>query len=59
MNSKPICIASPCIGLCLLNNDDICAGCFRSIDEITLWTQVDEKTRQQFLVNAENRKQQN
>jgi hypothetical protein len=26
------------------------------MDEIALWTQVDEKTRHQFLINAENRK---
>jgi predicted Fe-S protein YdhL (DUF1289 family) len=32
-------------------------GCFRSLNEITRWTEVDEQTRQQFLTNAYNRKQ--
>ncbi|MEJ2212786.1 MAG: DUF1289 domain-containing protein [Gammaproteobacteria bacterium] len=31
-------IASPCIRNCCLDDDDICLGCFRSIDEITGWS---------------------
>jgi len=49
-------IPSPCIRNCCLDINDICLGCFRSIDEITHWTLVDEQTRLQFLANAENRK---
>ncbi|MEI6336673.1 MAG: DUF1289 domain-containing protein [Methylococcaceae bacterium] len=56
MNSNPDSLSSPCIGLCYLNDDTICQGCFRSINEITLWTQVDEKTRRHFLDNVERRK---
>ena len=50
-NSLP----SPCISKCCLNDDDICLSCFRSLKEITLWTQVDEKTRRHFLGNAKSR----
>ena len=25
---------SPCIGLCTLNKDKVCIGCFRTIEEI-------------------------
>ena len=28
---------SPCISVCLLDENDICTGCFRSADEITDW----------------------
>ncbi|MDD5267275.1 MAG: DUF1289 domain-containing protein [Methylococcales bacterium] len=56
MNSNPDRPSSPCISLCCLNDDNICLGCFRSINEITLWSQVDEKTRHYFLINAESRK---
>jgi len=31
-------------------------GCFRSLTEITQWTLVDEKTRQEFLKNTAERK---
>ncbi len=29
--------ASPCIRNCCLDNNDICLGCFRYIDEIVNW----------------------
>ncbi len=32
-------------------------GCFRSLNEITHWTQVDEKTRRYFMDNVESRQQ--
>jgi predicted Fe-S protein YdhL (DUF1289 family) len=30
-------IASPCIRNCCLNEEDVCLGCFRHIDEILAW----------------------
>ncbi|MDD5579029.1 MAG: DUF1289 domain-containing protein [Methylobacter sp.] len=56
MNSNPDSIVSPCIRNCCLNDDDICLGCFRSLNEIITWTQVDNKTLLQFLNNAEQRR---
>jgi predicted Fe-S protein YdhL (DUF1289 family) len=44
--------------MCCLDDNDICLGCFRSLDEIKNWTQVDEQTRERFLTNAKNREQQ-
>lgn len=51
-------IESPCIGQCCLNDDQICEGCYRSLDEIGQWTLVDDETRSQFLANIEERKRQ-
>ena len=48
-------LSSPCVRQCCLNNDDICLGCFRSLEEIRNWTEVDEQTRQRFLTNAKCR----
>jgi len=48
-------IESPCIRLCTLDNDDICVGCFRSIDEIKLWHGADDQTRNQILMTASKR----
>jgi len=50
-------VESPCIRICCLDDNDICLGCFRSLAEITQWTQVDEQTRQDFLNNANHRQQ--
>lgn len=36
-------VSSPCIGVCKLDGDDICIGCFRSQDEIACWTQMSDR----------------
>jgi uncharacterized protein len=58
MSSSQECIYSPCIRKCCLDNDDICLGCFRALNEIIVWTQLDEKTRLQLLEKAKIRQQQ-
>lgn len=42
-------IASPCIRVCCLDADDICLGCFRSLDEIKQWQASDDNTRAMVL----------
>jgi predicted Fe-S protein YdhL (DUF1289 family) len=49
-------VESPCIRNCCLDSNDICMGCFRFLTEITQWTLVNNKTRQEFLKNALERK---
>lgn len=49
-------IASPCVSLCCLDNQDICVGCFRHIDEITGWHSADNQRRQEILNNCETRR---
>lgn len=49
-------IESPCVGQCSLNDDKICEGCYRSLDEIGQWTLVDGATRRQFMQNIEQRR---
>ncbi|MFK5915366.1 MAG: DUF1289 domain-containing protein [Woeseiaceae bacterium] len=46
---------SPCIRNCCLNESDICLGCFRSIDEICLWSRATEAEKQNILNLAEAR----
>ncbi|MDD2725482.1 MAG: DUF1289 domain-containing protein [Methylovulum sp.] len=48
-------IESPCIRKCCLNEKDMCLGCFRTLSEITQWTQVEDTVRQQILHNASHR----
>jgi uncharacterized protein len=42
-------IQSPCIRNCCLNDDDICLGCFRSLEEIVGWADFKNSIRQTVL----------
>ena len=48
-------VESPCISNCCLDDNDICLGCFRSLSEITTWSQVDNKVRKKILGEADQR----
>ena len=47
---------SPCISVCLLDDSDICVGCFRSADEITDWFMADAQGKRDILARAEKRR---
>ncbi|MGA2398570.1 MAG: DUF1289 domain-containing protein [Steroidobacteraceae bacterium] len=47
---------SPCIRNCCLDDDLICVGCFRSLEEIKEWGIVDNHRRRIILQNAERRR---
>jgi uncharacterized protein len=49
-------VMSPCVRNCCLNEQDICLGCFRSLDEIKQWLLVDDFTRRLILARANIRK---
>jgi len=42
---KPI--KSPCVSICVLNDDDICTGCYRSGDEISHWGKFNNDQKRQ------------
>ncbi|MEQ1667993.1 MAG: DUF1289 domain-containing protein [Sulfuriferula sp.] len=48
---------SPCIRNCCLNEDDVCLGCFRHIDEIVCWGEAGDDERRQALLNATLRRE--
>ena len=50
-------IESPCIAICVLDEQQICMGCFRSVDEITAWSSASDDERQQIIDAAEKRKE--
>ena len=49
-------ISSPCIQVCVLNDDEICLGCFRNLEEISAWSQSDEYEKQKIIEAAELRR---
>ncbi len=48
-------VASPCISVCALNENEICLGCGRSLHEIAEWSAADDTRRQMMLEQARQR----
>ncbi len=46
---------SPCISVCVLDDDDICLGCYRTADEITDWTMSTDAQKREILRKARER----
>lgn len=51
-------IQSPCVDQCCLDENDICLGCFRRIDEITGWYDATDASKKAILENCKQRKNQ-
>lgn len=50
-------ITSPCINICQMDaRYGLCIGCFRTIDEITLWSHSDDATRANILAAITTRR---
>jgi predicted Fe-S protein YdhL (DUF1289 family) len=50
---------SPCISVCVLDENDICTGCYRSADEITDWFMASDEQKREVLRRARERMQSN
>ena len=48
-------LASPCVHVCALDEDDICIGCQRNVAEITHWGRMDNAERRQVLLRCAER----
>lgn len=49
-------IESPCIRHCCLDDNDICVGCFRHINEITGWQKLSEQEQSTIVSSCEKRR---
>jgi len=48
---------SPCTNRCIIRrNIDVCAGCFRTSDEISEWSVMDSAERRNVLRRCEERR---
>ncbi len=47
---------SPCISVCVLDDNDICMGCFRSSEEVTEWFMATAEEKQAILERARQRR---
>ncbi|WP_439861196.1 DUF1289 domain-containing protein [Pseudomonas sp. MBLB4136] len=48
-------VASPCVQICALDDEDICIGCQRNVAEITRWSRMDDDERRQVLAFCHER----
>lgn len=48
-------VASPCVHVCALDEDDICIGCQRDVAEITRWSRMDNPERREVLQRCHQR----
>lgn len=53
MSEKPV--ASPCVNVCYLDDNDICQGCYRSGEEIMAWMRLDNLARNQVMAKVRER----
>ena len=51
-------VKSPCISVCVLDEDDICSGCYRSALEITDWMMMSDERKREVLVRCAERARQ-
>jgi len=48
-------VASPCISVCALDEQDICTGCQRTAAEITRWGRMNNDERRAVLASVHQR----
>jgi len=49
-------VPSPCISLCRLDEQKVCLGCFRHVEDIREWRSADDQRRRVIVAQAEQRK---
>jgi len=55
--TDPHAIESPCISVCVLDDDTgFCKGCWRTRDEVAIWSRVDNVTRLEILERLRQRR---
>lgn len=48
-------VKSPCISVCALNDDGLCIGCWRTVDEIAAWSSLDDERKREVIKAAHKR----
>jgi len=48
-------VLSPCVGVCELDADGLCAGCGRSLAEIAAWSTMDDAARLRVMERLDAR----
>ena len=56
MTHKVPTIEKPCIKECCLTTEDICVGCFRTLDDMQIWHKASQEEKKEMLNQAKQRK---
>jgi len=51
----PTDVPSPCVRNCCLDDDDVCLGCGRTIQEILAWQQGPDSERREIIARSRER----
>ncbi|MGA8134370.1 MULTISPECIES: DUF1289 domain-containing protein [Pseudomonas] len=51
-------VPSPCVSLCRLDEQKICIGCFRHVEDIRDWRAADDARRREICEQARQRQAQ-
>ncbi len=51
-------VQSPCVSLCRLDEERVCQGCFRHVEDIRAWRSADDDTRRKIIAVADQRRSQ-
>ncbi|WP_077044758.1 DUF1289 domain-containing protein [Pseudomonas sp. KK4] len=49
-------VPSPCSGVCRLDEQKVCRGCFRHVEDIREWRSADDERRRLICASAAKRK---
>ncbi len=49
-------VASPCVRRCALDQDEVCVGCGRTLEDIRQWRTMSEAQRAECVAQAEVRR---
>ena len=55
MNDEERPVASPCVNICALDDDDVCTGCQRTVAEISRWSRMTNLERRAVLMLCHER----
>jgi predicted Fe-S protein YdhL (DUF1289 family) len=57
MNAAEEVVASPCISVCVIDQPSgLCAGCYRTLDEIAAWIDLPQAARREILEELPQRR---
>jgi len=50
-------VVTPCTGICAIDDDDLCRGCARTLDEIACWGMLTPAKRDAIMARLPARRQ--
>ncbi|WP_430462777.1 DUF1289 domain-containing protein [Thalassolituus sp. LLYu03] len=53
--SQPV--RSPCVSICALDENDLCVGCYRTGQEITVWGSLSDDEKRDVMKKVAEREQ--